>query len=72
MLASDLLAFCRTPRSRQEIADYLGVRTVFYAMQCYVKPLLASGALTLTIPEKPQSRNQRYVTSGAFAPLGGK
>lgn len=44
MLASDLLAFCRTPRSRQEIADYLGVRTVFYAMQRYVKPLLASGA----------------------------
>lgn len=41
-------------------------------MQRYVKPLLASGALTLTIPEKPQSRNQRYVASGAFAPLGGK
>lgn len=56
----DLLAFCKTPRSRQEIADYLGIKTVFYVMQHYVKPLLESGQLAMTIPEKPKSRNQRY------------
>lgn len=56
----DLLAFCKTPRSRQEIADYLGVKTVFYVMQHYVKPLLESGQLAMTMPEKPKSRNQRY------------
>ncbi|MDM8240132.1 ATP-binding protein [Pseudoflavonifractor phocaeensis] len=58
----DLLAFCKTPRSRQEIADYLGVKTVFYVMQHYVKPLLESGQLVMTIPEKPKSRKQKYFT----------
>ena len=57
----DLLAFCRTPRSRQEIADYIGVKTVFYVMKHYVEPLLQSGQLAMTIPEKPKSRNQKYV-----------
>ena len=58
---NDLLAFCRTPRSRQEIADYIGVKTVFYVMKHYVEPLLQSGQLAMTIPEKPKSRNQKYV-----------
>lgn len=60
--APDLLAFCKTPRTRKEIADYLGVKTVFYVMQHYVKPLLESGQLAMTMPEKPKSRNQRYYT----------
>ena len=59
-----LLDFCSTPRSRQEIAEYLGVKTVFYAMQHYVKPFLESGQLAPTIPEKPKSRNQKYYTVG--------
>jgi len=54
--------FCRTPRSRNEIAEYLGVKTTFYAMQHYVKPLLERGTLAMTIPEKPKSRNQKYYT----------
>lgn len=58
----DLLEFCKQPRSRQEIADYLGVQTVFYAMRHYVQPLLYEGKLAMTIPEKPKSRNQRYYT----------
>lgn len=61
--APDLLAFCKTPRTRKEIADYLGVKTVFYVMQHYVKPLLESGQLAMTMPEKPKSRNQRYYTT---------
>ena len=59
---SDLLAFCHIPRSRQEIADYVGIRTVFYVMQHYVKPLLDTGKLAMTIPNKPKSRNQKYYT----------
>ena len=54
------LDFCKTPRTRQEIADFLGVKTVFYAMQHYVKPLLDSGLLRMTIPDKPKSSKQMY------------
>lgn len=60
--AKDLLAFCHEPKTRQEIAEFLGVKTVFYAMQHYVQPLLADEKLAMTIPEKPKSRNQKYYT----------
>ena len=59
---SDLLEFCKIPRSRREITDYLGIKTVFYAMQKYVQPLLEEGKLTMTMPDKPKSHGQRYVT----------
>ena len=59
--AGTLLEFCAVPRTRQEITDYLGMQTVFYAMKHYVQPLLASGELRMTIPDKPKSRSQKYV-----------
>ena len=62
MGADSLLEFCNTPRTRQEIAEYLGVKTAFYAIQHYVKPLLESGKLAQTLPEKPKSRHQKYYT----------
>lgn len=59
---TDLLMFCKTPRSRQEIANYLGVKTVFYAMRHYVQPLLHAGQLAMTMPESPKSRKQKFYT----------
>ena len=58
---NQLLEYCRTPRTRQEIADHLGIRTVFYVMKKFVRPLLESGQLTMTMPGKPTSRNQKFV-----------
>jgi len=29
----------------------------------YIKPLIESGELNMTIPDKPTSKNQKYVTS---------
>ncbi len=56
----DLLRFCQTPRTRTEIADFLGVRTVSYAMRVYVAPLLQEGRLKLLYPDAPRSRKQKY------------
>jgi Predicted transcriptional regulator containing an HTH domain and an uncharacterized domain shared with the mammalian protein Schlafen len=58
----DLLTFCKTPRSRKEIADFLGLSSVHYAIQAHVAPLLERGLLGMTIPEKPRSSRQRYFT----------
>lgn len=63
-LQRDLLAFCREPRSRQEICTYLGLSSTSYVMQHYVQPLLNSGILQMTNPEKPKSRKQKYYTVG--------
>lgn len=57
-----LLDFCKTPRTRQEIAQFMHVKTVFYVMKRYVQPLLEEGKLAMTAPEHPKSRNQRYYT----------
>lgn len=58
--ALNLLEFCETPRTRKEIADFLGIETVFYAMDKHVKPLLETGELLMTIPDKPKSYKQKY------------
>lgn len=58
----DLLAFCHEPRTRQEIAAFLGKKTVFYAFEHYVQPLIATNKLAMTKPDKPKSKNQKYYT----------
>lgn len=57
-----LLAFCRVPRTKKEIAAHLGFKTSAYVMKKYIAPLIESGKLQLTIPEQPRSHRQRYVT----------
>lgn len=60
----DLLEFCAQPKTKIEIAEYMGVKTLYYVMKKYVNPLLRSGKLAMTLPEKPQSKLQRYYTIG--------
>lgn len=59
---NDLLAFCTTSRTRQEIVDFLGIKSTQYAMKRYVEPLVQTGKIILTIPDKPRSKKQRYQT----------
>lgn len=56
----NLLEFCRAPRSRKEIAQFLGIKSVSYAMDRYVTPLLDAGKLEMTIPSKPKSTYQKF------------
>lgn len=55
-----LLIFCRTPRTRREICDYLGLSSTTYAIQRHVTPLVEKGFICLSIPEKPSSPRQLY------------
>jgi ATP-dependent DNA helicase RecG len=58
-----LLEFCRTPRTRSEIIEYLDIASGQYALRRYLDPLVKSGAIQLTHPDKPRSPNQQYVTA---------
>ena len=62
----DLLVFCKEPKTRAEIAKYLELTTVSYAMQNYIKPLVEKGALRMTIPNHPRSKNQKYYSKGSL------
>ena len=49
------------PRSKAEIAKLCGFKDIKHFTAHYLKPLLESGQLRMTIPDKPNSRNQKYV-----------
>ena len=55
-----LLVFCKTPRTRSEITEFLGLSSTQYAIKTYVMPLVKNGIIKLTIPDKPKSQNQKY------------
>ena len=56
----NLLLFCRTPRTRKEICEYLGLTSVTYAIQSRVLPLVETGQIKMSIPEKPKSPKQLF------------
>ncbi len=58
-----LKEFCKTPRTRQEIIDYLSIASGQYALRRYLDPLVEAGVIRMTIPEKPRSELQKYVTA---------
>lgn len=60
-LSEAILVFCSTPRSRAEIIDFTGM-SHYHTMSNLVQPLIKEGLLKMTIPEKPKSARQRYVT----------
>lgn len=55
-----LLDFCEIPRSRQEIAGFLGMTTIFYVSEHYINPLVEKGKLHMTIPGHPKSKKQKF------------
>ena len=56
----DILEFCRSPKSRKEIQDYLGIKDRRHFSKNILSPLLRGGLLKLSIPSKPTSPNQKY------------
>ncbi len=59
-LTDSILGFCDIPRFREELVEFSG-KSRNYLMTQIVLPLVEKGELKLTIPEKPQSRKQKYV-----------
>lgn len=64
-LSADKLAalteFCSTPRSRKEMQEFCGIKTAEYFRKHIIQPMLQSRILKQTIPDKPNSRNQKYM-----------
>ena len=57
----NLLEFCVIARSRDEIQKYLGIVNRGHLRTAYLKPLLDSGQLKMTLADKPSSHNQKYI-----------
>lgn len=57
---NDIIAFCSVPRSMTEIMDHIGMKHRYNVKHRYIDPLIESGFLEMTIPDKPNSRSQKY------------
>ena len=53
--------FCKSPKSIVEIADMLGVNDRRWVRKKYIAPFIGT-RLQMTIPDKPNSQNQKYKT----------
>ena len=63
LIRERILLFCRDePKSILQIAEMLGYKDK-KTVRKYLNPLLAEGYLARTVPDKPNSRNQRYITA---------
>lgn len=60
-MLKNIMSFCSTPRSMTEIMTYTGHKHRYNVKHRYIDPLIEKGLLTMTIPDKPNSRNQKYV-----------
>lgn len=56
-----ILEFCITPKGILEIAEFLGLKEKKSARR-HVKPLVEQGRLAMTLPDRPNSKNQKYIT----------
>ena len=56
----DLIQFCSIPRSRKEMQEFMGLVGRRNFSEKYIKPLLIAGKIEMTVPDKPNSRNQKY------------
>ena len=59
-LDMQILAFCKEPRNRKDLTMQFSQLTPTYLFSNYINPLVASGKLALSIPDKPKSKNQMY------------
>lgn len=57
-----VLEYCRQPRTISEITAVAGYSDKAYTMRVITRPLLASGELMLTIPDRPHHPDQRYIS----------
>ncbi len=58
--SDNILQFCKTPRTRKEICEYLKLSSITYAIQTYITPLVNKGKIKLSNPNKPSSSKQLY------------
>ena len=55
-----LLEFCKVPRSRSEMQDFLKLKHREHFRSKILDPLIKGGLIKLTIPDKPTSPKQKY------------
>ena len=56
-----LVDFCTIPRSRSEMQRFIGLKDKANFKRNYLDPMLTMKKIKMTIPDKPTSKNQKYI-----------
>jgi len=56
-----LLDFCEIARTRNEMQEFLKISSRAHFVESLLTPLLNDGKLHMTIPDRPNSRHQKYI-----------
>ena len=60
-----IILYCQEPKSAIQIMEELDYKNIKRFRRDYIKPLVENGILKMTIPDKPTSKNQRYISNSA-------
>ncbi|NIM78674.1 MAG: hypothetical protein GTO20_07785 [Candidatus Aminicenantes bacterium] len=60
MKVRKLLEACMKEKSREQLQDALGLKNREHFRKEYLNPAIRAGLIELTIPDKPNSKNQKY------------
>ena len=55
-----LLQYCKEPKNRKEMMEFLGIKHRTTFRSDYLNPLLNDGKIAMTLPDKPRSKNQKF------------
>ncbi|MCF8362386.1 MAG: putative DNA binding domain-containing protein [Prolixibacteraceae bacterium] len=58
-----VLKYCNVPKSKEEILNKIGLSNQTKNFNDNIKPAVDSGLLEMTMPDKPRSKNQQYITT---------
>lgn len=59
-----IIQYCKTPHTRGEIMEFVGLSNRKYFAERYMEPMLATEKIFMTIPDKPNSPKQKYYSKG--------
>ena len=57
-----IIEYCNIERNIFEIMEFIGYKNRTRFRRDYIKPLVEKGKLKMTIPDKPTSRKQKYIS----------
>ena len=63
MQARKILQYCSEPKSRAEIQEHMGLKNRDHFRKAILLPLIESGQLLMTLPDKPSSPKQQFYTA---------
>ena len=58
-----ILTYCKEAKSLSQIMQYVGFKDRKYFKANILNPLIKDGLISLTIPDKPTSKHQKYITN---------